>query len=88
MFHSPTIHQQFQDNAFANAVRRAERRHQVAEVRQRGEAPARSWSRLGARLAEQRAARRLRRARRRALLDDALRREGGEGHFKGWGGSW
>jgi hypothetical protein len=88
MFHSPTIHMQFQDASFADAVRRAERRRQVAEARQRGEAPARPWGRLGARLAEQRAARRLRRARRRAHLNDALRREGGEGPFKGWGASW
>jgi hypothetical protein len=88
MFLSPTIHKQFQDDSFANALRRAKRRLQVAEARQRSEAPARSWSRLGAGLAEQRAARRLRRARRQAHLDDAIRRDGGEGHFKGWGGSW
>jgi hypothetical protein len=43
------------------------------------------WSRLRAGLAKQRAARRLRRARWQAHLDDALRREG---RFKGGRGTW
>jgi hypothetical protein len=87
MFLGPTIHKHFQDDSFAKALRRAERRRQVAEVRQRSDAPAGWWSRLRVGLAKQRAARRIRRARRQAHLDEALRREGGNGHFKGWGGS-
>jgi hypothetical protein len=55
---------------------------------QHGEAKAGWWSRRRARSAERRAARRQRRARRQAQVDEAVRREGGEGHFKRWGGSW
>jgi hypothetical protein len=40
------------------------------------------------RSAQRRAARRLRRIRRQARVDEQVRREGGEGHFRGWGGSW
>jgi hypothetical protein len=56
--------------------------------RQRREAKAGWWSRRRGRRAERRDARRVRRALRQARVDDAVRREGGEGHFKGWGGSW
>jgi hypothetical protein len=55
---------------------------------QRGDVKAGWWSRRRARSSERRAARRMRRARRQARVDDHVRHEGGEGHFKGWGGSW
>jgi hypothetical protein len=53
-----------------------------------GDAKGGWWARRRVRSAERRAARRSRRARRQAQVDDAVRREGGVGHFQGWGGTW
>jgi hypothetical protein len=40
------------------------------------------------RSAQRRARRAIKRAQSQARVDEQVRREGGEGHFRGWGGSW